>query len=302
MAKPKLPYERVAEAAFALHARGEKIVQRAVRAISGGDPAAVGEHLKQWKREHPDLAEAQRTATPELPAPFLRLLQDEIQRRIAEACAGLEGQLVTAQENIEDLTRQVGELQEENSSFESKRDELSAENERLQGQVQQQASDLTRLQQQLEESQRAAEAARVDLAQARLRADGEAKRADQLYTEFTRLGAVYEAEKEKRIDAEKSLASANASLEQIRKYLDQMLQLHHEVEADRDEVQKSLDAERVERSKVEKQLATSQAESKAAKERAEDLQRRETELHVALKEARDEMREQRGPQTRGGGK
>jgi chromosome segregation ATPase len=286
MAKPKLPYERVAEAAFQLHARGEKIVQRSVRAISGGDPAAVGEHLKQWKREHPELAETQRTATPELPAPFLRVLQDEIQRRIAEACAALEGQLATAQENIEDLTRQVGELQEENSSFERQRDDLGAENERLQGQVKQQASDLDRLQQLLATEQKAAEAARVDLAEARLRAKGQQELADSLKNERDSLRQSIDTERSGRLEAEKSLTGANAAVEQLRKRVEQLSGFHDALETERDTLQASLDAERAERSTAEKHLAACQAEAKGVKERADDLQQREAALRAELVQLR----------------
>lgn len=301
MAKPKLPYERVKEAAFSLHSRGEKLTQRAVRAISGGDPAAVGEHLKQLKVDHPELFSSTRAAAPELPAGFLRLLQDEIQRRISEASVALEGQLATALENIQDLARQVGELQEENSSLEGERDELAVENERLLGQVKQQATDLEQRQQLLAAERVASETARVDLAAACLRAKGHQELADSLQDERQNLRKTIDTERHGRLEAEKFLATANASgqqlqkqVDQLQKHLEQMTRYHDDLKTERDKLHNTLATERA---ALAGKLATAEAEAKAAITRADDLKRREADLQAQLREVRDELRHARTPPT-----
>ena len=212
MAKPEVPYERVAEAALGLYAHGERVTNRAVRAISGGSPATVSKHLKRFEQEHPEASARQRAAAPDLPAGVLRVLQDELRRRDAEVSAVLEEQLATAQETLDDLTRENGELQEQAGLIERDRDDLAAERERLQGQVQQQAADLQRLQEQLEQERAAAETARVALAQERLRAEGAKELADSLKSERESQRQTLETERAGRIDAERALASTSASL------------------------------------------------------------------------------------------
>src|SRR5262245_57830614 len=112
MARSSTPFERVAEAAFSLKARDEKITNRSVRAISGGSPATVSEHLKRLEAEHPELFAQRGTPAPELPPGLLRVIQDELHRREADVAAKLEDQLATSRENSDDLIRENRELQE----------------------------------------------------------------------------------------------------------------------------------------------------------------------------------------------
>jgi len=317
MAKPEIPYERVSEAAFGLHAREEKITNRSVRAISGGSPTTVSKHLKRLEAEHPQLFTAQRAAGgPELPAGVLRVLSDELRRQVAEVSAALEGQLATAKETIDDLTRENAELQDESSQLEGRRDELAAENERLQGQVQQQATDLQRLQEQLAAAQADAHAVRVQLAKAELKAEDQQKLADTLANERDSLRGALEKEREGRLAAEKSLATATAALEQLRqrveqqqKHVDQITGWHDALETERNDLQNKLATERTEHATLAGKLATSEAQTKAAVARADDLQQREKDLQSQLKELRAELRqmrtmptEQPTPPAAGGGK
>lgn len=278
MPREKIPYEEVARVCDVLRAQGTRPGQRVVMAQTGGSAKLVLEHIRTWKSQHPEAA----APAPTLNAGIARLLSEEIGRIEAQARLNAEERLREVEEANEELMRESGRLDQENESLQQLVAALTGERDQLRGQVRQQTTDIERLQQQLKEVQDAAKATSVALAKAELKADSQKEIADSLRNERDSLRKLNEEERAGRVEAEKALAGADGSLQELRKNLDKMIELYDEVEAERAEMQKSLDAERGERAKFATQLAACQAEAKAAKERADDLQRREGELRSEL--------------------
>lgn len=299
MAKTAIPYERVVEAAFQLRTDQKKITHRAVRAISGGSPSTVGQHLRKLEQEHPELFPGQGVPPP-IPAlseRLVRVLEEELRQRDAALGQPLTEQLAMARETQEDLQREVADLEEElareTTRWQRERDDLAGERDRLAGRCAQQVreleskhqaaeAELHSLTQQLQAERDAVKTLQLQLGAVRLTAESQQKRAEELQQEWRQ-------EREGRVEAERSRASASASLEELRKHLDQMIRLHDDLETARDALQQALDTERAEHRATAGQLAACQVEAKAAAARADDLQRREGELRAEFKERAEDL-------------
>lgn len=275
-------YDQVARACDELRAQGTRPSQRLVMAKTGGGAAQVLQHLRAWNAQHPDAA----APAPALSPALTRLLAEEFGRVEAQARLNAEERLREVEEANEELVRESGRLDQENTVFQQQLADLAAERDRLIGQVTQQQADLEKLQQQLAAERSAAEQARVSLAQANLKAESQKEIADALREETSNLRAAIATERQGRVDAERGLAGAQAARETLEARVAELMARTVTLASERDKALDALNTERTARTDAQRELAASQAEAKAAVSRAADLQQREGQLREELKDAR----------------
>jgi len=282
MAKTGVEYEEVARAADALLAKGVEPTVRLVLAEVGGSATTVHKHMKAWRAAHPQAA----AAPPELPASLQRAIQEELRRQQAEARADIEARLSIVQVEAGDLARAAEKAETEAEDLRQQLAEQTQERDRLSGQLEQQSAEMAKLQNLLQGERAAAEAARVDLAQARLKAAGDAELVETMKTERSALRGDIEKERAGRIDAERQHAAATAARDKLQDRVDELVSRTAALDKMRIDLQAGLDAERTQRTDAQRDLAAATARAKATEERAEDLQRREEALRKELTAAR----------------
>lgn len=210
MAREGITYDQVAQAADTLASEGKEPTIRAVReALGTGSPNTVHKHLTAWRAARP-VATA---SAAELPATLTAAIADEIVRAAAKARAEIEGQLVQARAEAADLATAGDALESERDGLKDQVTALTTERDTLAGKAEQQAADLLEAQQRIEREQQAAEAARVELATARLKVEAQSEKTVEQGQEITRLRAAIEAESKARITAEQQAAVTAARLE-----------------------------------------------------------------------------------------
>lgn len=212
MAREGISFEQVAAAADALVGEGQQPTIRAIRERLGtGSPNTVHRHLVAWREARPVAA----AAMPALSSALTMAIAADIERAAAQARSEIEGRLVQAQGEAAELAG-VGEVIEaELDSLGERVSVLTRERDTLAGKAEQQAADLVDLVQRVEREQQAAESARVDLATARLKVEGQAERQKEQAAEIERLRAALEASQQARISAEQQAAVLVAKLEGV---------------------------------------------------------------------------------------
>ncbi len=211
MARQGITFEQVAAVADALAGEGQQPTIRAIRERLGdtGSPNTIHKHLTAWREARPVAA----AAAPELPQALTAAIAAEIERAASQARGEIEGRLVQAQAEAAELAA-AGEV------LESERDELAeqvailtTERDTLAGKAAQQAVDLADAQQRIEREQQAAEAARVEVATARLKIEAQAERVSEHAAEIERLRAALADAQQGRTAAEQQAAVLSAKLE-----------------------------------------------------------------------------------------
>jgi colicin import membrane protein len=288
MARPGITYEQVEQAADALLAGGRmgpdgNPTLAAVREQLGtGSPNTIHAHLRVWKARRP----APASPGTELPAGVVRAINDELQRATAAARAEIEAKLIAAQTEAGELARAGTATEAELTELQSEHAALRAEHERVLGSQAELREELERVQAQLELERKTAEAARVDLAQARLKAETQQEVANSLRGERDNLRTVIETERAGRIEAERSLAGAVAARDTLKAQVEQLVKGTEALERETGRLGQALDAERTKSADAQRELAACRAESAAAVARAEDLARRERALQEELQQLR----------------
>lgn len=135
-----------------------------------------------------------------------------------------------------------------------------------------------KLQEQLATERAVAEGARIDLAQNRLKASGDAELVTTLRSELDVRRSEIDAERGGRVDAERQLAGATAALEAQAANIADLQGRLQAVESARSAAQASLDAERSLRFGAERERDVALERVAAALARAEDLLSRESVL------------------------
>ena len=211
MARIGVTSEQVSEVADALIGEGKQATIRAVRERLGdrGSPNTIQKHLSAWRDARPMAA----AAALELPQALAAAIAAEIGRAAAQARAEIEGRLVEVQTEAADLAMTGESLEDERDSLIAQMAVLTTERDTLAGKAAQQAADLVELTGRVEREQQAAEAARVELATARLRAEGLTERHAAQGKEVEQLRAAVEDERKGRIAAEQAAAVLAARLE-----------------------------------------------------------------------------------------
>ena len=211
MARIGVTSEQVSAVADALIGEGKQATIRAVRERLGdrGSPNTIQKHLSAWRDAQPMAA----AAALELPQTLAAAIAAEIGRAAAQARAEIEGRLVEVQTEAADLALTGESLEDERDSLIAQMAVLTTERDTLAGKAAQQAADLVELTGRVEREQQAAEAARVELATARLRAEGLTERHAAQGKEVEQLRAAVEDERKGRIAAEQAAAVLAARLE-----------------------------------------------------------------------------------------
>ena len=211
MARIGVTSEQVSAVADALIGEGKQATIRAVRERLGdrGSPNTIQKHLSAWRDARPMAA----AAALELPQTLAAAIAAEIGRAAAQARAEIEGRLVEVQTEAADLAMTSESLEDERDSLIAQMVVLTTERDTLAGKAAQQAADLAELTGRVEREQQAAEAARVELATARLRAEGLTERHAAQGKEVEQLRAAVEDERKGRIAAEQAAAVLAARLE-----------------------------------------------------------------------------------------
>ena len=211
MARIGVTSEQVSAVADALIGEGKQATIRAVRERLGdrGSPNTIQKHLSAWRDARPMAA----AAALELPQALAAAIAAEIGRAAAQARAEIEGRLVEVQTEAADLAMTGESLEDERDSLIAQMAVLTTERDTLAGKAAQQAADLAELTGRVEREQQAAEAARVELATARLRAEGLTERHAAQGKEVEQLRAAVEDERKGRIAAEQAAAVLAARLE-----------------------------------------------------------------------------------------
>lgn len=186
MARDGITFEQVAAAADALVGEGLQPAIRAVRERLGtGSPNTIHKHLVRWREARPVAS----STAPELPQVLTSAISAEIERAVAQARSEIESRLVQAQAEAADLAAAGEALEAERDALIGQVTALTTERDTLAGKADQQAADLADQAQRIQREQQAAEAARVDLATARLKLEAQAERAVEQKVEIERLRA-----------------------------------------------------------------------------------------------------------------
>jgi chromosome segregation ATPase len=248
---------------------------RKVFARAGGDYNQVAEHMRTWRAQQP-LGPA--AAPPELTTNLLKALRDEIAHHRGAAASEQARELEECREELEDLRREYAlslagkrELEQQVALAAAERERLAADGINLSMAVE-------KLQEQLATERAVAEGARIDLAQTRLKASGDAELVTTLRSELDVRRSEIEAERGGRVDAERQLAGATAALEAQAANIADLLGRLQAVESARSAAQASLDAERSLRFGAERERDVALERVAAAVARAEDLMSRESVL------------------------
>lgn len=211
MARQGVTFEQVAACADALAGEGMQPTIRAVRERLGdkGSPNTIHRHLSAWRDSRPVMS----GVAQDLPQALIAAISAEIDRASARSRAEIEERLVQSQAEATELAS-VGEaLEGERDGLLDQLTALVSERDTLAGKAQQQASDLADVRQRVEREQQAAEAARVELATAKLKIEAQVERIHDLGEEMARLRLALNEAQQGRIAAEQQAAVLMAKLE-----------------------------------------------------------------------------------------
>jgi colicin import membrane protein len=233
MARVGITSEQVAQAADSLLGEGQQPTIKAVRERLGdtGSPNTIHKHLTAWRAARPPAT----AAAPELPASLAGAIAAEIERATAAARAEIEARLIQAQTEAADLAQAGEALEAEREALTEQVAALATERDTLSGKAAQQAADLDAQAQRIEREQSAAESARVELATARLRIEGDAERRAEQTAEIQRLRAALETETAARVAGEQSAAVLASQLAELRGQVEELRTVRTRLESERDQ-------------------------------------------------------------------
>jgi colicin import membrane protein len=210
MARTGITYEQVAAVADALIGAGQQPTIKGVRERLGtGSPNTVHAHLVAWREARPVAV----VAAPTLPASLTAAIAAEISQAAARARAEIESELVRVQGEAAELARAGEVLEDQVSDLSEQLADVGAERDQAVTLAGERAAEITRLVEQVEREQHGAEAARVELATARLRLEGLAERQAAQAAEIARLTAALDEQRTARAVAEQAGAVLAARLE-----------------------------------------------------------------------------------------
>ncbi|MDD5330262.1 MAG: DNA-binding protein [Sulfuricella sp.] len=198
--------EQVNAAADAIRASGAKPTARGIRDQLGtGSMATVLKFLQV--RQSGQVKPAAQDVI--LPLALTRALVDFIGQEVAQARAGLEAELATAQQSQADL---IGESERQAAMIEAQGEALDlahAEKAELQGKLGLMETDLATVRDEAARERQTAEAARTDLAKAQLRLEA----LPRIEVEADRLRGELDAERRARAEAEQKAAVLASKVE-----------------------------------------------------------------------------------------
>ena len=279
MARIGITFEQVAAAADALAGEGQQPTIRAVRERLGGtgSPNTIHKHLTAWREARPIAV----TAAPELPQALAAAIAAEIERAAAAARGEIEGRLVQAQAEAVELAAAGETLETERDELATQVAALTTERDTLAGKAEQQAADLADQAQRIQREQQAAEAARVELATARLKIEAQVERQADQTVELGRLRTALDAAQLGRTAAEQQAAVLAAKLEAAS---DRATRAEARAEQIEQQANKTIQAYDVARAAAAQDLRAAQAQAQAAAQEAA-LAREQAARQAGLLEA-----------------
>lgn len=220
MAREGVTYEQIKAAAEELVSEGREPTIRAVRErLRGtGSPNTIHRHLTKWRDARPDAP----AATADLPASILREINSEIQRAVSAARADIESQLARALTEAADLAAAGEALEAERDALSEQVSALTSDRDVLAGKAAEQLVEIERLGHELERERRAAEDARIEIAQGRLKLEAQTVQLAEQRAQLDQQDQDLRAEQRNRIAAERDLASVSASRDGLAERLQEL--------------------------------------------------------------------------------
>lgn len=210
MARPGITYDEVIAAIDAILASSEEpTIQRIREHLGTGSPNTIHRHLVAWRASRP----VEQRKAPELPAELQAALVKEIERQAAEARTDVERFLVEAQKEAATLAKAGDELEELNGTLEEQNEALAAEKERQAALANERHDEIEELKGDLDRERKAAEEARIQVAQGRNKIEALAQETDDLKAKLAEAVTDAKSARAAQVDAEKSAAVAEARLE-----------------------------------------------------------------------------------------
>ena len=249
MARAGITFEQVAHVADALMGVGRQPTIRAIRERLGdtGSPNTIHKHLTTWRQARPVAAVSAR----ELPQALTVAIGAEIERAASQARAEIEGRLVQSLAEAADLAGAGEALEAALDALAEQVAALTSERDTLAGKALQQAANLAEQAQRIEREQKAAEAARVELAKAQLTAEAQSEAVVSQAAELERLRATLDTQSKARIQSEQQAAVLAAKLEGMS---DRAIKAEARVELIEQQAQQAEEAARVELAKSQAQV------------------------------------------------
>lgn len=169
MAREGVTYEQVSTVIDRLIKAERNPTLRGIRGELGtGSMGTIQAHLARWKEEHRQV----KAAADGIPAKLQQVILDEIGKAVQEARAGLEQQLVDAQDAIDDLSKEnetlETDLAEQRRRYQEAEGLLAAER----GRGEQLEKETKETERRAVTAGKAAESARIETAELRLRLEG----------------------------------------------------------------------------------------------------------------------------------
>ena len=211
MARVGITFEQVAHGADALVDEGLQPTIRAIRERLGdtGSPNTIHKHLTAWREARPATAASAR----ELPQALTAAIGAEIERAASQARAEIEGRLAQSLAEAAELAGAGDSLEAERDMLAELVAALTSERDTLAGKASQQAVDLVEQAQRIEREQKAAEAARVEIAKSLLKAEAQSEAVVAQTAEVERLRVTLDKQSKARIQSEQQTAVLAAKLE-----------------------------------------------------------------------------------------
>ena len=203
--KTGITYSQVQAAADALVAEKREPTIMAVRErLRTGSPNTIHRHLMKWREARPEAP----AATIDLPQAIIREINGEIQRAASAARAEVEAQLAQALAEAADLSAAGETLEADRDGLTELLAALTSERDVQAGKTAEQAAEIERLSLELERERKAAEEARIEVAQGRLGAQALGRQVEELRADLARLRDESTQERHARIESERNLAGA----------------------------------------------------------------------------------------------
>ena len=165
MARLGVSYEQVKAVADGLVSKGQTPTITAVReGLGTGSPNTIQGHLLKWRGARPNAP----SLAIELPSTIIREIHAEIARAADTARAEIQEKLALAEQEAAVLAREGERLETEKEQMDERFATLTQERDVMAGKAAEQGLELERLNKEVERERRAAEEARIEVAQARL--------------------------------------------------------------------------------------------------------------------------------------
>ena len=219
MARKGITYDEVALVADKLVSEGNQpTIQRVREELGTGSPNTIHRHLSSWKETQP---QTQRAAVT-LPSGLADALVKEIERQASTARADAEEKALEARRSADKLADTGEALEEENEELKLTAELLERERDQSQALADDRQNEIDRLVASVDREQKAAEAARVDLAKAQLVNESHGERIVEQREETRRLVEKMEAETSLKQGAEQRAAVAESKVADMTTQIDSL--------------------------------------------------------------------------------